>query len=449
MVIFLGIIMLVLITLPLVIQLLQGEAKQSVNRQKATVAFQLAETAVAKGVAALTSNSKNLSDAFAGIPIAGYNDDTEYTDMQGGKYKIKMTPGNSTLSVLIVGKGADTSSREVKVVEAEYSALDPDASAVILNQGYVNNNNQRLPADFFSAHWGSVKSFNNMDYQPNVGYPRLYSAGRIGERDTDPVPPNTNNVDYWAYQTNMGSPPLPDLAYYKVRAQNSIFPNSTAKGEIKASTMGTPARNPANSGYFQSSLNLFQEITFDKLVGLPLGLGNYYEVRNSTSVLYFDSKLADGCSMRFGEVFLDVEAVILPFSGAQIDKSTVTYHVFMATIPASAPAEYQGTKFWGAGTKAQAQSFWINNFVNPYAQPNHCCYGIPNLKIHGYVFMGTSLSRPWFNSNVLGVVQAQTDPNWVFFDSPSVYYDPEVYNKIKWSQAPLYRTSWKETKRSW
>ena len=448
MAIFLGIILLVLVTLPLVIQLLQGEAKQSVNRQKSTVAFELAETAVAKAVATLTASREDLTNALAGTPVVGYNDDREYDDTQGGKYKVKISPGSSAYSVLIVGKGVDSSSREVRAVEAEYSTMDPQNPAVILNQGYTHDYQQLGPTSFITAHWGSIKSFNNVDYPPTIPYPRLISAGKSGERDTDPSPPNTNNVDYWAYQTRLGTPPVPDLAYYKLKAQGSVFPSTTTKGYFRNWNGAAITRNPPESGYIQSSLNPMKMIYFDKSPLLPRGKGNYYTVRNSTSVLFFDSNAKDGCSIGFKEVFLDVEAVIFPNSTFQIDNTTTNYHVFGATIPSQAPLEYQGTIPWGGGTNAQA--VWANNFAATYVQANQCCYNIPNLKIHGYVYMAvTGQGGAWVNSRVLGVAQVQGDPAYTFFNDPIVYYDPAVLKKIKWAKAPLYRLSWKESKRSW
>lgn len=450
MAIFLGIVLLVLVTLPLVIQLLQGEAKQSVNRQKSTVAFELAETAVAKGIATLTASAQDLTNALAGIPIVGYNDDREYTDIQGGKYKVKISPGSAPYSVLIIGKGTDSASHEVRAVEAEYSTIDPQNPAVILNQGYTHDNQQLGPTSFITAHWGSIKSFNNMDYPLTTPYPRLISAGKAGQRDTDPFPPNTNNVDYWAFQTGMGTPPAPDLAYYKLKAQGSVFPSSTTKGEIRNWNGAPIARNPPNSGYIQSSLNLQKFISFDKYAALPRGMGNYYEVRNSTSVLYFDSRPQDGCSISFKEVFLDVEAVIFPNSSFQIDNTTTNYHVFGATIPSQAPLEYQGTTQWGGGGGGNAQDVWANNFAATYVQANHCCYNIPNLKIHGYIYMSAAgQGGAWVNSRVLGVTQVEGDPAWKFFNDPIVYFDPSVLNKIKWAKSPLYRLSWKESSRSW
>jgi Tfp pilus assembly protein PilX len=439
--VFLGILLLTVIILPLVIQLLQTESKQSVNHQKSTVAFQLAEMAVAKAVVKLTESRQNWDNAVAGVPLAGYNDDKEYSDVNGGTYKVKIAPSNTSGMVRLTAKGKDSASREVRVIETEYSGTDTADPALLYEKG-----NQSISVPSLAVHWGSIKSFNNVDHPATAPFPRIFSAGRAGQRDIDPAPPNTNNVDYWSFQTDMGSPPVPDLGYYKEKAKNSIVPAASPTGDIVRNDGLPVVRNPVNSGYFQSLLNPGKTIIIDKRGLLPEGLGNHYEFRSSTSVLYFELAAA---SLQIKRAFLDVEAVIFtgPIFSFLISNSTVPYLLFGATIPVSAPLEYQGTT--GAPT---AQTVWASTFSAVYAQANHCCYTITNPQIHGFVYMPIAPGNPGQPSSVtiLGAVQisgASGSGWWV--GNSAIYYDPAVLKTVKWSKSPIYRTSWKETRLPW
>lgn len=437
MVVFLGILILVVVVLPLIIQLLQNESKQAVQRQRSTVAFQLAEAAVAKGVSKITETRKNYMDAIAGIPLSDYNDDREYTDVPGGKYKVKITSGSAPGTLCIVGKGMDDSSREVRVIAAEYSGNDPDAPAIIFNQGQFGGG-----GDEIIGEWGSVKSYNNLEYLKEYVFPRLYSAGSIEDRDGDPTSPNTDNVHYWAYQTDMGSPPVADLAYYKQKAMDSIVPSSSTTGEIRLVDGSPVVRNPPNSGYFLSSLNPGKNVYFDKQSALPEGWGNFYDYRSSTSVIYLDY-VGGSSYYHIREVFFDIEALVVPNVGLTIHGSSTPYHVFGATIPETAPFQYQSSVPIHVGFPS-GQTVWSTTYQAIFSQPTHCCYGITNLQLHGY-FYGRmpSVSRV----KILGVAHFLTQGN--FSNKCKVYFDPAVLENVAWAKVPIYQISWKETSHSW
>jgi Tfp pilus assembly protein PilX len=437
MAVFLGILLLVVVILPLVIQLLQNEAKQSVKRQKSTIAFQLAEAAVAKGVAKLTETRKNFIDAGAGIPLSNYNEDREYEDIPGGKYKVKITSGSSPGTVCVTGKGMDSSSREVRAIAAEYTAGDPNAPAIIFNQGQTSG------SAWMTAEWGSVKSYNNFIYFLEYAYPRVYVAGSLRDLDENPAPPNTDNAHYWTFQNDMGSPPVPDLAYYKQKAINSIVPSSSTTGEIRLSDGSPTVRNPPNSGYFQSSLNWGRSIYFDKYSWLPEGMGNMYEFRSSTSVIYLEYTDLTSCYFYIQRVFFDVEAIISPNGGESFFGTAVPYHVYGATIPENAPIEYQSPVPMLPGFPT-GQGVWNTTFSGIYAQPNHCCYNLENIQLHGYYYgPGGSHNR----SRQHGMAQFTSGGS--FSGDSKVYFDPKVLDNVSWAKAPLHRISWKEISRSW
>ncbi len=437
--IFVGLLLVVMLFFPLVIQLLQSESKQSVSNLKSALAFQLAESAVVKGVSKLSENRANWLNAVAGIPIDGYRDDRTYTDLTGGSYKVAFYLGSTPGTVLVVGKGQDDSTKEVRTIEAEYAPYAPD-TALIFNKGF---NGSDGVSDFIEAHWGAVRSYGNSNYPLGKGFPRLYSTGST-KRDADPALPNTNNVDNWSFQTDMGAAPFPDLGYYKNKAMNSFVPTTTATGEIRRNDAAAVVRNPPNSGYFQDSLNPGKQIFFDKLAALPEGLGNHYEFRNSTSVIYVES--ADVTpTVTIQRAFLDVEAVIVAKGVIGLSNSAVTFKVFGATIPDSAQGHYLGTTVWKAGFPTAA-SVWSTDFAGAYALSGHCCYNIPNVQIHGYFY---SYKHDWGNSSkVVGVVHSGSYSD-MYRNGEKVYFDPTVLKNVVWATSPIHLLSWKETNRSW
>lgn len=436
--IFVALLLVVMMFFPLVIQLLQTESEQSVKNLKSALAFQLAESAVVKGVAKLSENRSNWINAASAVPIDGYRDDRVYTDLTGGSYKVAFYLGSTPGTVLVVGKGRDDSTKEVRVIEAEYAIFSPD-TALIFNKGF---NGGEGSSDFIEAHWGAVRSYGNANYPLGKAFPRLYSSGS-SKRDADPTPPNTNNVDNWSFQTDMGAAPFPDLSYYKAKAINSTVPTTSTTGEIRRSDLAPVVRNPPLSGYFQASLNPNKYIYFDKLAALPEGLGNHYEYISSTSVIYIESGLAP--TVTFKRAFLDVEAVIVAQGVVSLYNSTVTFKVFGATIPATAQGHYLGTTVWKAGSPT-ASSVWATDFAGTFAQPNHCCYNIPNVQIHGYLY---SYGHDWDRGGkVVGVVQSNF-VNDYFRNSERVYFDPAVLKNVVWATSPLHLLSWKETSRSW
>jgi hypothetical protein len=448
-VVFVGALLVAMIFLPFVTQLLRTEAKRSDGHQRSTVAFQLAETAVAKGVAKLSESRKNWTDALSGVPIPRFRgwDSEAFTDVSGGNYKVAFSTVSGMPGIVYVtGKGRDNASREIRVIVAGYSHVDPDTPALILNQGLAS----ALPD--IEVNWGAVKSYGDCFYSLTRSFPRLYSAG-LTTRDSNPALPNNNTVDNWSYQTDMGSPPFPDFGYYKGKAMNSVVPSSSTKGEIRRSDGSSVVRNPPNSGYFQSSLNVGKGIIFDKSSALGEGLGNHYEFRSSTSVLYFEINPADTVAVSIARAFLEVEAVIANAPYVDLNGSSTTFRVFGATIPLSAQTQYAGNKVWVAGYPTAA-AVWVSTFVPVAGLPTRCCYNIPNVQIHGYFYsprhsMGSApLSR---GGRVVGVLHAggPTTGGGSFFSPSYVYFDPKKLNSVVWTNGPLYRVSWIESGRTW
>lgn len=425
---FVVILLLVMILFPVVVQLLQRDTNQSVNQRKATIAFQLAEAAVAKGVAKLTETRKNWTDAVSGVAIPRFRglDNEAFTDIPGGTYKVAFSTGSVPGTVRITGKGRDSSTKEVRVIEADYSGLDPDNVAIYYNNGQWTASNGSL------AHWGSVKSYNNLAY--DGFYFRSFSAGSIRFVDTDPAPPNTDGKSYWAFKSDMGSPPMPDLVYYKDKAINSTISLSSPNGSIRRQDGLPPNQAFPNSGLFQAGLNPGQRLYIDKFTGVPEGLGNQYELRSPNSVLYFELNPNIAGFLDINRAYIDVEALITVNCCVTISGSAIPFNVIAATIPVNAPIEYQGNP-----------AYWTANFSADYAKPNRCCHNITNLQIRGYYYNTGSMMATGI-AKMQGVFQ---NTHGASYSGMTVYYDPEIAKNIVYTKTPIYRLSWKESGGGW
>jgi Tfp pilus assembly protein PilX len=74
-----------LLIVPLMVQWSRQEARWSVKQQKSTVAFNLADAAIDRGMWKLKSSTSCWAQAAVGTVQAGYNFDTVYTDIEGGR----------------------------------------------------------------------------------------------------------------------------------------------------------------------------------------------------------------------------------------------------------------------------------------------------------------------------------------------------------------------------
>lgn len=217
-----AIVLVFLVLMPAIVRFVQQDTKAMVRDQKRTLAFNLAEAAIDRGMWKLKSSTSTFYQAKFGIAIAGYNFDTTYADIAGGTYRIKFSSGPGTRDVTIVGEGRDSSSNEIKAVSAVFSnATIPGA---VLSGGVITW------ANAFSAHWGPILAHNNINItDANAAqdfFPRKYSRQvvqtTIGsyDRDTNGLAlPNSDNTEWWS---DYPVPELPVLDFSALRSSASI-----------------------------------------------------------------------------------------------------------------------------------------------------------------------------------------------------------------------------------
>ena len=415
--------------LPVIVQYVQNEAKWSTKQKQTATAFHLAEAAVDRGLWKITESDQNWEDAVAGTPIASYSNDYTYTDVDGGSYKIQLSSGPLSGQVTIVGKGRDDSTREERAVQAIYTKSLFDAGM------QVEGGLSYKPG--LEIHWGPVVTYSSINQAPGDYFPRKYSKGQIVGRDTVNDSNNTDDTEYWAFQS-LGDAPSIDLAYYKTQAENSSIPTSIASpvGKIVKNTGAKNVlaqANPVGSGFFKASENSNAGLLFKKGTGAG---PKYYEFRNSTSVIYIDNDTGGAITsdLQNGGSFLQVEALILAGSSHHMDINA-DIGVMGATIPASAQDHYQ---------HATAVPTWTADFAGIGA--GNCCYNLSSVAVHGFVYVGGNVANAGANTEIVGALDILGTSS---VNTLKIYYDEDVVGNIQVTGGTPARTSWKEVKVAW
>ena len=210
----LAIMLVCMVLLPALVMWLQQDMKMAVKTQKTSLAFNLAESGVDRGMWKLKSSTSTFAQAAAGTVIAGYNFDTTYSDVAGGTYRIRFSSGPATKQVTIWGEGRDAANnatRSIKMVvqnQTIYSALMAGGN-VSWAKGLI-------------IFWGPIISQGNItiadDVVGAIYYPQKYAKGIVTGTATNPrdtnglTPPNTDNVEWWSQYEGVPDVPVLDFA---------------------------------------------------------------------------------------------------------------------------------------------------------------------------------------------------------------------------------------------
>lgn len=215
--IVIAIILVIALLLPALVTWLQQDTKQSAKVSKMTLAFNLAEAGIDRGMWKLKSSTSTFEAAYSSTVIAGYNFDTTYNDVPGGTYRIKFQVGGYR-QVVITAEGRDSAARETRAIQeivenrTIYSAL--------MAGGNINWSKG------LGLYWGPIMAQGNLtlmdDYVAALYFPRKYAKGVVQgtatyPRDTNGLSlPNTDNVEWWSSYD--GVPPLPILDFAALRS---------------------------------------------------------------------------------------------------------------------------------------------------------------------------------------------------------------------------------------
>jgi hypothetical protein len=205
-----------LLVVPLMVQWSRQEARWSVKQQKSTVAFNLADAAIDRGMWKLKSSTSCWAQAVVGTVQAGYNFDTVYTDIEGGVYRIRFATGPAAGQVTVTAEGRDGLTRQTRALRAVFE--NKALPGPMLSGGAINIGAQ------FEAHWGPILAHGNIalsgaaaaDRFPRKLSKQVVSSSVAPARDVNGMPPpNTDNLEWWS---DYAVPDLPLLDFVTMRA---------------------------------------------------------------------------------------------------------------------------------------------------------------------------------------------------------------------------------------
>lgn len=421
-------LLMIAIFVPMIVNYVREEARWSTKQKRTTSAFHLAEAAVDRGIWKLTESDENWTDAKDGNDITGYENDVEYTDVAGGLYRILFSSGPNSGEVTVLGTGRDTSTKEVRAVQAIYTKAAINAGLQVEGGMDYRPN--------MEVHWGPVVNYTSINQSPSDYFPRKYSKGQITGRDTVNDSVNTDTLEYWAFNTDLGTPPQVDLDHYKTVAKASVIPVDNGVGSITQIKSGSPLAiaSPTGSGYFSlltgGENSGASGLRFDDKSGNVSP--NAYRFQNSTSVIYIDGTSGQETQMT-SKSYLQVNAMIV--AGHDLDCNADDFDNFNATVPANAALEYQ---------HASLSSYTWPGKTAP--GPGNCCYDIDNLAGHGFFYVGGDMSNAGGGTTFIGVVDVI---GTITMNTVTIYYDSAIASGIKLKAGSPRRISWKEIKTTW
>jgi hypothetical protein len=223
-----------------------------------------------------------------------------------------------------------------------------------------------------------------------------------------------STYDYASYYA-LGNAPTVNLTQYRTLAQSSCAPNMLKK---TGGGFASPESGPGgcDSGVYLSTKNT-SGVKFDKNPG-------DYVFSCSTCVFYIDAD-ADLPN----NAWLDVKALIVTGNVDFNAKNTL----FVTTVPANAGDEYQYAP--------DAVNHWTTN-----GWTNGGTTNIANCGMHGFLYVGGSVSNAGGNSIIVGAIFIV---GGITANTMTVYYDSGVGNNILFQSATIARVSWDEIRTTW
>ena len=448
------VMMVLLIIVPAVVTWVQMESRASVKDQKSSLAFNLAEAAVDRGMWKLKSTTSTWANAAAGITLAGYNFDATYTDVPGGSYRVTFsTAANGRVQVW--GEGRDANRKETRSIQATFA--NASLAGGLLAQGALTY------AGVFENHWGPVMSQSNIAITATAAtkfYPRKLSkqvvTGTAGNpRDTNGLTaPNTNNLEWWS---NYSVPKLPLLDFATMRASaaatgtlnyyNGTLTSHTLTGYASWQPGGTNATNihylnatnkkcngylttDNHSRHFYDSLhhpNANQNLVWywDNDVTFT-GNGFAYGIANCHAMGLFGTVVVRG-NMTLGNGASDC------------------YGGYLANIPANAWMEYQTTDTTASGQYPGdngLRSAWTvyNLGVNSWSGQTG---PVTDVGFRGLVYVGGNLTMlAGSSAEVHGVVWVVGTVTAASGVDTMIYFDGDL--EVPVLNVILTRESWRE-----
>ncbi|MFA5779961.1 MAG: hypothetical protein WC947_07470 [Elusimicrobiota bacterium] len=252
-VIMLIIAMIIGIVIPGLVFLTQHEAKWTVKEVKSTRAFHLAEAGLDRGVYKLNETGI-WDDVIEGTHITNYYGDKEYSDIEGGSYKIKLSTGAEEDEVIITASGKDSATAECRTIQAVYYK-SPGVTGALNASGITAGGN-------FKIHWGPVYSIGAIVLSGSAdnGFPRKYAAGQItcvgggGHDHDDPTAgaptsgPTGVNDEYQEWHDQREDITLPEIDFDKYKADAQAYETASGYDVYRDTSVATTTFSGAYVG---------------------------------------------------------------------------------------------------------------------------------------------------------------------------------------------------------
>lgn len=437
----LAILIFLMIAIPQLVGWIQNESRWTVKEQKTTMAFNLAESGIERGVWKLKSTTATWVTAYAGTPITGYQFDTTYRDVAGGTYRIRFTTGPAANQVTVLAEGRDNASQEVRALQAVYQ--NQALPGAMMTGGLMTYHGA------FEVHWGPVLAHNNIVISGNAAteyFPRKLSSqvviGTAGQpRDTNGInPPNTDNVEWWS---DYDLPDMPVLDFATLRSSAAAngtlnyYTTSGASGSGKCVGWAGHGRCQTGSNSWATHAN--KPHFFDC---------NHHPLSKQNLIWYWDGDLILTGDMSSGDHRLGLYGTLIVRGNLTIDSGDG--YAFTGRVPANAWREYKRIKTSNWDTNASNEYPADNGYQANRLTFNHGSEtwtgGPPaantDVGLRGLVYVGGDLT---INSvaDVSGVV-------WVVGNVTSnatgeralIFYDDSI--QVPTLNVVLIRQSWKE-----
>ncbi len=219
--IVIAIALFIIVMVPVIVDWVRHQTRIAKKQEGRSIATNLAEAGINRGVWKLKSSTATWSLAVNGKPIAGYNFDVNYDDISGGIYRIKFSTTSEKNCVEILAEGKDLTTGEVRAIKAVYKNMTIPGS--IISKGHIYLGNA------FECHWGPVIAHGDIKITDAViakkYYPRKFARGVVSSvpsypRDTNGLnPPNTDNLEWWS---DYPVPDLPILDFNALRSSAAV-----------------------------------------------------------------------------------------------------------------------------------------------------------------------------------------------------------------------------------
>lgn len=415
-----------LILVPLLVMRVQNEAKWTLKQARSGTAYHLAEAGQDRAVFLLVQSTSHWAAAIAGTPIAGYDGGTQYSDVAGGLYTVKISSGPLAYQATVLTKGRDLSTKEARTVKAIYSG------AALLS-GWISRGSVDYQSSF-TVFWGQVTSYTSIIQPASPPYhPLKVSKGAVTPWDSSAAPPNTDSSkNYSAYDASLTDPPVPDFAYYRTKAKATTAPNPALVG---GGSNGGQSATWLGTGYFDGT----GEAKFKN-----------YIFNCSTCVFFFEN----GKARNEGTGYLRLEAwlVIAPNMGIHIHATGANPYVL--SVPTATWKQYTaGTKVNpntpdGTALAEYPGDGGLNQVSATYSIPTAAFDGPTNtgMAFHGFLYSYKFDCNGGDNSNVGTFL---IGPGGSSITTMIIYFDPAVAGNVHYAKSQISRASWDEIAASW